>query len=52
MCAEGEVLLVDRATGKAAEPILVDGVTGETITEAEHRFDGRAGGAGEHAEAL
>jgi hypothetical protein len=36
---EGEsVLLVDRATGKAAEPIFVDGVTGETITEAEHRF--------------
>jgi DNA-binding HxlR family transcriptional regulator len=36
---EGEcVLLVDRATGKAADPILVDRVTGETITEAAHRF--------------
>jgi DNA-binding HxlR family transcriptional regulator len=36
---EGEsVLLVDQATGKAADPILVDRVTGDTITEAAHRF--------------
>ena len=36
---EGEsVLLVDQATGKAADPILVDRVTGDTITEATHRF--------------
>ena len=36
---EGEsVLLVDRATGKVADPILVDGVTGDTITEAKHCF--------------
>ena len=36
---EGEcVLLVDGATGKAADPIFVDRVRGETITEANHRF--------------
>jgi len=36
---EGEsVLLVNQATGKAADPILVDRVTGDAITEATHRF--------------
>jgi DNA-binding HxlR family transcriptional regulator len=36
---EGEsVLLVDRGTGRAADPTLIDRVTGETITEAKHRF--------------
>jgi DNA-binding HxlR family transcriptional regulator len=36
---EGEsVLLVDRGTGKAADPMLVDRVTGTTITEATHLF--------------
>ena len=36
---EGEsVLLVDQATGNAADPIFVDRVTGDAITEATHRF--------------
>jgi DNA-binding HxlR family transcriptional regulator len=36
---EGEsVLLVDRLTGKIADPILVDRVTKRPITDAEHRF--------------
>jgi DNA-binding HxlR family transcriptional regulator len=36
---EGEsVLLVDRATGKAADPILVDRMTNKPITEAAHGF--------------
>ena len=36
---EGEsILLVDRVTGKAADPILVDRVTSQPITEAAHRF--------------
>ncbi len=36
---EGEsVLLVDRETGNAADPILVDRVTKRPITDAEHRF--------------
>jgi DNA-binding HxlR family transcriptional regulator len=36
---EGEsVLLVDQITGNAAQPILVDRVTGQPITDAKHRF--------------
>jgi DNA-binding HxlR family transcriptional regulator len=36
---EGEsIFLVDQETGKATDPILVDRITGETITEAKHRF--------------
>lgn len=36
---EGEsIVLVDRVTGKAADPILVDRVTNKPITEAAHRF--------------
>jgi DNA-binding HxlR family transcriptional regulator len=36
---EGEsVLLVDQATGKTADPILVDRVTGGAITDATHLF--------------
>jgi DNA-binding HxlR family transcriptional regulator len=36
---EGEsVLLVDRVTGKVADPILVDRVTQQLITDAEHSF--------------
>jgi DNA-binding HxlR family transcriptional regulator len=36
---EGEtVLLVDGRTGKAADPVFVDRMTGETITDATHRF--------------
>ena len=37
--SEGEsVLLVDRQSGKPADPILVDRVTKRPITEAEHGF--------------
>jgi DNA-binding HxlR family transcriptional regulator len=32
------VLLVDAATGAAADPILVDRATGRPITEADHHF--------------
>jgi DNA-binding HxlR family transcriptional regulator len=32
------VLLVDGQSGKAADPVFVDRVTGESITEASHRF--------------
>jgi DNA-binding HxlR family transcriptional regulator len=40
------VLLVDAKTGGAADPILVDRVTGRPITETEHRFvPGPAAGA-------
>lgn len=36
---EGEsVLLIDKITGKAADPILVDRLTRRPITEAEHAF--------------
>jgi len=36
---EGEsVLLIDRMTGNTADPILVDRVTGQPITDAKHRF--------------
>jgi DNA-binding HxlR family transcriptional regulator len=36
---EGEtVLLVDAQTGKVTDPVFVDRVTGETITDATHRF--------------
>jgi DNA-binding HxlR family transcriptional regulator len=36
---EGEsVLLVDAQTGKATDPVFVDRITGETITDATHRF--------------
>jgi len=36
---EGEsVLLVDRLTGKTADPILIDRVTNKPITEAAHGF--------------
>src|ERR1700728_362689 len=32
------VVLVDKGTGKFAEPIFVDRITGRAITDAEHRF--------------
>jgi DNA-binding HxlR family transcriptional regulator len=36
---EGEsVLLIDRITGNTADPILVDRVTGQPISDVKHRF--------------
>jgi DNA-binding HxlR family transcriptional regulator len=43
------VMLVDAHTGRAAEPVLVDRVTGQPITDATHRnVAGPAAGAGVH----
>jgi DNA-binding HxlR family transcriptional regulator len=46
--AEGvSVMLVDARTGKAADPVLVDGVTGQPITDDTHEnVAGPAAGAG------
>jgi DNA-binding HxlR family transcriptional regulator len=46
--ADGEqIILVDQATGRPVDPIIIDRVTGHPITEADHRFTaGPAAGAG------